>query len=75
MCDICGFDRILITVCNLQRFTRNCGTKNLDDFETDEADARAGLLNVKEQGIIICYIMNRCLVMLLRGGKVNVEQY
>ena len=75
MCDICGFDRILITVCNLQRFTRNCGIKNLDDFETDEADARAGLLNVKEQGIIICYIMNRCLVMLLRGGKVNVEQY
>ena len=75
MCDICGFDRILITVCSLQRFTRNCGIKNLDDFETDEADARAGLLNVKEQGIIICYIMNRCLVMLLRGGKVNVEQY
>ena len=75
MCDICGFDRILITICNLQRFTRNCGIKNLDDFETDEADARAGLLNVKEQGIIICYIMNRCLVMLLRGGKVNVEQY
>ena len=75
MCDICGFDRILITVCNLQRFTRNCEIKNLDDFETDEADARAGLLNVKEQGIIICYIMNRCLVMLLRGGKVNVEQY
>ena len=44
--------------------------KNLDDFERDEADAylwRAGLLNVKEKGMTICYIMNRCLVMVLRG--------
>ena len=36
---------------------------------------RAGLLNVKEKGMTICYIMNRCLVMFLRGEKVNVVQY
>ena len=48
--------------------------KNFDDFERDEADAylwRAGVLNVKEKGMTICYIINRCLVMFLRGGKVN----
>ena len=78
MSNICDFDRILKTECNLQQFTRNCRIKNLDDFEKDEADAylqRAGLLNVKEKGMTISYIMNRCLVMLLREGKVNVVQY
>ena len=78
MSSICDFDRILKTECNLQKFTRNCRIKNLDDFEKDEADAylqRAGLLNVKEKGMTISYIMNRCLVMLLREGKVNVVQY
>ena len=78
MSSICDFDRILKTECNLQQFTRNCRIKNLDDFEKDEADAylqRAGLLNVKEKGMTISYIMNRCLVMLLREGKVNVVQY
>ena len=67
MSKICDFDRILKTECNLQH-----------DFERDEADAyfwRAGLLNVRTKGMIICYIMNRCLVMLLRGGKVNVVEY
>ena len=52
--------------------------KILDDFERDEADAyswRAGLLNVKEKGMARCYIMNRCLVMFLRGRKVNAAQY
>ena len=52
--------------------------KNLDDFERDEAGAylqRAGLLNVREKGMTISYIMTRCLVTLLRGGKVNVVQY
>ena len=76
--NICDSDRILKTDCKLQHFTRNCGIKNLGDLERDEADAhlwRAGLLNVKEKGMTICYIMNRCLVMFLRGGKVNVEQY
>ena len=78
MSNICDFDRILKTECNLQHFTRNCRIKNLDDFKRDEADAylwRAGLLNVKEKGMTIYYIMNRCLVMFLREGKVNVAQY
>ena len=78
MSNICDFDRILKTECNLQHFTRNCRIKNLDDFERDEADTylwRAGLLHVKEKGMTIYYIMNRYLVMSLRGGKVNVVQY
>ena len=64
MSNICDFDRILKTECNLQHFTRNFRIKNLDDFERDEADAylcRAELLNVKEKRIM--NIMNRCLVM------------
>ena len=78
MSNICDFDRILKTECSLQHFTRKCGIKNLDDFERDEADAyfwRAGLLNGKDKGMTICYIMNRCLVMSLRRRKVNVMQY
>ena len=72
------FDRILKTEYNLQHFTRNCRIKNFDDFERDEADTylwRARLLNVKENGMTIHYIMNWCLVMFFRGGKVNVVQY
>ena len=78
MSNICDFGRILKTKCNLQHFTRNCRIKNLDDFERDEGDAhlwRAGLLNMKEKGMTICYIMNWCLVMLLRGGKVNFVEH
>ena len=78
MSNICDFDRILKTKCNLQHFTRNCRIKNLDDFERDEADAYlwgAGILNKKEKRMTKRYIMNRCLVMILRGGKVNVVQY
>ena len=78
MSNIFDFDRILKAECNLQHFTRNCRIKNLDDFERDEADAylwRAGLLNGKEKGMTIYYIMNSCLVMFLRGGKVNVVEY
>ena len=78
MSNICDFDRILKTECNLQHFTRNCRIKNFDDFERDETDAnvwKAGLLNVKEKGMTIRYIMKWCLVMFLRGGKVNVVQY
>ena len=78
MSNTCDFDRILKTQSNLQHFPRNCRIKNLDDFARDEADAYlwgAGLLNVKEKGMIICYIMSKCLVMFLRGGKVNVVQY
>ena len=78
MSNICDFDGILKTKCELQHLIRNCRIKNLDDFERDEADTylwRAGLLNVKEKEMTICYIMNRCLVMFLRGEKVNVVQY
>ena len=67
---LCDFDRILKT--------GNCRIKNFDEFESYKADAylrRAGLLNVKEKGMNIRYIMNWCLVMFLIGGKVNVVQY
>ena len=77
MSNICDFDRILKTESNLQHFTINCRIKNFDDFERDEANAflwRAGLLNVKEKGMTLCYIRNRCLLMFLRGGKVNVVE-
>ena len=50
MSNICDFDRILKTECNLLQFTRICGIKDLDDFEEDEADTyswRTELLNVK----------------------------
>ena len=69
MSNVCDFDRILKTESNLQHFTRNCRYINLDDFECDEADAylwRAELLKVKEKEMIVCYIINRCLVMLER---------
>ena len=78
MSNICDFDRILKTQCNLQHFTRNCRIRNFDDFEREEADAylwRAGFLNVKENGMTIRFIMNWCLVMFLRGGNVNVVHY
>ena len=78
MSDICDFDEILKTEWNLQHFTRNCRINNFNDFKRDGAEAylwRAGLLITKEKGMAICYTMNRCLVMFLRGGKVNVVQY
>ena len=37
--NICDFERILKTECNLQHLTRNFRIKNLDNFERDEADA------------------------------------
>ena len=66
----------LNATCNISPETVR--VNNLDDFERDEVDAylwRAELLNVKEKGMTICYIINRCLVMFLRGEKVNVVQY
>ena len=78
MSNICDLDRILKTECNLQHFTRNCRIKNLDDFERDETDAylwKAGLVNVKQKGMTIRYIMDWRLVMFLRGGKVNPAHY
>ena len=78
MSNICDFDKILKTEYNLLHFTRNCGIKNLNDFEEDEADKylwTAGFLNVKKKGMIIYYFMNRCLEMFLRGTKVYVVEY
>ena len=78
MSNICYFGRTLKTKCNLLHFTRNCGIKNLDDFEGDKANMClwiAGLLNVNVKGMTICYIMNKCLVIFLRGAKVNVVKY
>ena len=78
MSNIFDFEGILKTECDLQHLTGNCRIKNLDEFERDEADAylwRAGLLNMKEKRMNKCYFMNKCLVMFLRGQKVNVVQY
>ena len=78
MPNICDFDRILKAECNLQYFIRNCRIKNLDDFEREETDTylrRARVLNGRERGMTLCYIMNRCLAMLLSEGKVNVVEY
>ena len=77
MSNICDFEGILKTECNLQHLTRNFRIKNLDDFERDEADAylcRTGLLIVKEKGMTIRYIMSRYLVMLLRGGDETLPE-
>ena len=70
MWNICGFDRILKTECNLQHFTRNFRIENLDDFERDEADIylwRAGRLNVKEKEMTKCCIM--CLEVFERRER------
>ena len=51
---------------------------NFDDFERDEADLHLwtpGFLDVKEKGMTLFYIINRCLIMFLRGRKVNVVEY
>ena len=78
MSNIYDFDRILKSECSLKYFTRNYRIKNFDYSGRDEAGAylwRAGLLNVKEKGMAMRFIMNRYFVMFLRGGKVNVVQY
>ena len=87
MSNICDFDRILKTECNLQHFTRNCRIKNLDDFERDEADAylrRARLLNVMEKGMlhyeqVFGNVFERreskcCAVLMKHRCKVKGEQ-
>ena len=78
MSNLCDFEGILKTECDLQQLARNWRIKNLDDFERYEEEVylwRAGLLNMKEKGVNICYFMNRCLVVLLRGEKVNIMHY
>ena len=42
MSNICDFDGILKTECNLQHLTRDCRIKNLNDFDRDEAGAQSG---------------------------------
>ena len=42
MSNICDFDKILKTECNLQHFTRNCSIKNFDEFERDEEESIYG---------------------------------
>ena len=69
------FNKTLKNEYNLYDFTRNCRIKNLNDFETDNADEylwRAGSSNVKEKGMSICHIINRFLVKFLRRENVNV---
>ena len=39
MSNVCDFGRILKTQCNLEYFTRNFRSKDLDEFERIEADA------------------------------------
>ena len=58
MSNICDFERILKTECNLDYFTRNCRIENLDDFERDEADTylwSTGLLHVEEKGMTMLH--------------------
>ena len=50
MSNICDFEEILKTECNLQHLTRNCRIKNLDDFERDEADVYLWRAGVKCEG-------------------------
>ena len=49
MSNICDFEGILKTECNLQLLTRNCRIKNLDDFESDEADTQSRTFKCEEQ--------------------------
>ena len=63
--NICDFEGILKTECNLQHLTselRICMT-----LKEMRQTHRGGPLNVNGKGIIICYIMNRCLLMFLKG--------
>ena len=75
MSNICDFDKILKTECNLKHSPETAELRIWMTLKEMRQTRRAGLLNVKEKGMTICYIMNRCLVMFLRGGKVNVVQY
>ena len=76
MSNIWDYDRTLKAESKLQHSARDCRIKNLDDFERADAYLwRVGLLNVKEKGMTIGYMKNRCLVMFLKGGKVNAVEY
>ena len=49
MSNVCDFEGILKTDCNLQYLTRNCRIKNLDDFERDDADTQSRAFKCEEQ--------------------------
>ena len=48
---------------------------NVFEKEADANQWTTGLLNMKKKGMNICYIMNKCLVMFLKGRKLNVVEY
>ena len=84
MSNICDFERILKTECNLTHLTRNCRIKNLDEFERDEADVylrSAGLLNdhLLHYGQVFCNASEgrecKCRAVLMKHRrKVKGEQ-
>ena len=49
MSNLCEFEGILKTECNLQHLTRNCRIKNFGDFERDEADVQSRTFKYEEQ--------------------------
>ena len=76
MSDICDFDRILKTECNLQHFTQNCRIENMDDFERGRrvfVESRTFKCKGERNDHIPHY--DQLLVMFLRGGEVNVVEY
>ena len=74
MSNICDFDRILKTECNLQHFTRNCKIKNLDDFERDEADKYLWWAFVVFGNIFERKDSKCCAVLIKHRRKVKDEQ-
>ena len=67
-----------IQLATFQHFFLILQIKNLDAIEGYETEVylwRVELLNVQEKVLNLCFIMIRCFVMFLRGGKVNVVKY
>ena len=88
MSNICDFEGILKTECDLQHLIRNSRITNLDDFERDEADTylwRAGLKYERERnehmllyeqvfGDVFERRESKCCAVLMKRRKVEVEQ-
>ena len=76
MSKIFDFDRILKTECNLLNFTRNCRIKNLWKSWVRHIFVESRTFKCEEErNDHMLHCVNRCLVMFLRGGKVNVVEY
>ena len=75
MSNLCDFEGILKTECNLQHLTRNFRIKNLDDFEKDEADAQSRTLKCEGGRNDHMLHYEQVFDNFLRGEKVNVVQY